>query len=45
MTHYLMSEDGARFLMGCFAVLSALTFLAGGPGDKMRAREIHASRR
>ncbi len=45
MARYLMSEDGATFLMALFAALSALAFLASGPGDKMRAREIHASRR
>lgn len=35
MTQYLMSEDGARFLMAGFAVLSTLAFLASGDGDKM----------
>lgn len=45
MTNYLMSEDGARFLMGCFSILSVLAFLASGDGDKMRAREIAAARR
>lgn len=45
MTNYLMSADGAKFLMGCFAALSALAFLASGDGDKMRVREMAATRK
>lgn len=45
MTNYLMSQDGATFIMGCFAALSALAFLASGDGDKMRARGMAATRK
>lgn len=38
MTQYLMTEDGARLLMGCFAALSLLAFAATGAGDKMAVR-------
>jgi hypothetical protein len=40
MARYLMSEDGAVFLMACFAVLSVLAFLATGRGDRLRASEM-----
>jgi len=36
MQNYLMSADGSQFLMACFAVLSAIAFLATGRGDKLR---------
>lgn len=43
MTNYLMSEDGARFLMGCFAALSVLAFITT-PHDKRHVRARAAVR-
>lgn len=37
MTQYLMSEDGARFLMALFAALSVLAFLTGPDKRAVRA--------
>lgn len=40
MANYLMSTDGSETLMACFAILSALSFLATGRGDRRGASEM-----